>query len=332
VWVIDPAASGAENGLQVNVYAHGHKGPGFALGYNNGRHSIEGSLPNGNYTVEASSFGPNGMSGSQTITVKGAPVEGAILTLTPNSLIPVTVKEEFTGNNFNGSSSFSSNGRSTTFTKGPRVYLRVFLEPMDELGMGTTFTLRNPTGSSDDSLVIEGARAGRYWVQVRSARGYAASVRSGNLDLQHQPLIVGEGGATSPIEITMRDDLAEISGTVEGMTQPASVGSPSGNAGSASPMPPGQTGAHVYCIPLADGPGQFTEMWVGPDGSFTSQNVAPGAYRLIAFDREQSDIEYRNPEAMQAYDSKGVVVRVSGGQREQVQLHLISSGTSAGAQ
>jgi hypothetical protein len=88
----------------------------------------------------------------------------------------------------------------------------------------------------------------------------------------------------------------------------------------------------VYCIPLADSPGQFTEMWVGSDGSFVSQNVAPGAYRLLAFDHEQSDIEYRNPEAMQNYDSKGIVVRVSGGQKERVQLHLISSGGSAGAQ
>ncbi|HLX84508.1 MAG TPA: hypothetical protein VKR59_11465 [Terriglobales bacterium] len=340
VAAIDPAPGGAENGLQVNVYANGHKGPGFTLGYNNAHHTIEGSLPNGTYTVEASSFGPDGMSGSQTITVKGSPVQSASLTLAPNSVIPVTVKEEFTGNNFNGTSSFGSNGRNVTFTKGPRVYLRVFLEPIDELGMGTPFTLRNPTGSADDSLMIEGARAGRYWVRIRSLRGYAASVRSGNLDLLHQPLVVGEGGATSPIEITMRDDLAEISGTIEGMnegmTAPGPAGGPAGSTGStpasASPQPSAQSAAHVYCIPLADSPGQFTEMWVGSDGSFVSQNVAPGAYRLLAFDHEQSDIEYRNPEAMQNYDSKGIVVRVSGGQKERVQLHLISSGGSAGAQ
>ncbi len=334
VGVIDPAAGSGENGLQVNVYANGHKGPGFTLGYNNAHHTIEGSLPNGTYTVEGSSFGENGMSGSQTITVKSSPVQSASLALAPNSLIPITVKEEFTGNNFNGSSSFGGGGRNVTFTKGPRAYLRVFLEPIDELGMGTTFTLRNPTGTADDSLMIEGARAGRYWVRIRSLRGYAASVRSGNLDLLHQPLVVGEGGATSPIEVTMRDDLAEISGMIEGMTAPvgSSAGSTDSTSASATPQPSGQSAAHVYCIPLADSPGQFTEMWVGPDGSFVSQNVAPGAYRLLAFDHEQSDIEYRNPEAMQNYDSKGIVVRVAGGQKEHVQLHLISSGGPAGAE
>jgi hypothetical protein len=45
---------------------------------------------------------------------------------------------------------------------------------------------------------------------------------------------------------------------------------------------------------------------------------------VLAFDQVQGEIEYRNPEAMRAYDSKGQVVRVVGGQKERVQLQLIS--------
>ena len=83
--------------------------------------------------------------------------------------------------------------------------------------------------------------------------------------------------------------------------------------------------AHVYCVPLADSAGQYAEAWVSPDGSFTALKLAPGAYRVLAFDRPQTELEYRNPEAMQAYDAKGPVVRVAGGQTERVRLQLISS-------
>ncbi len=86
-----------------------------------------------------------------------------------------------------------------------------------------------------------------------------------------------------------------------------------------------QVGAVVYFIPVPDGPGKFTETGVNPDGSFDSSDMAPGAYRLLAFDREQPELEYRDPEAMRVFDSKGPVVHVAGGQNERVTLHLIST-------
>ena len=309
-------------GLGVTVYA-GHKGPGFALGYNHAHHAVEGMLPNGTYTVEVTSFRTNGSTGIQTIAVKGAPVEGPSIALTPNGVIGVNVKEEFSSTDHGSSAADSSGpaGRSAPLS-GPRRYLNVTLDPADDFGMGRSVSLRSPTGNQDDALVIEGAPAGRYWVRVQSSRGYAASVRSGVLDLLHQPLVVGVGGAASPIEITMRDDMAEISGTVEGMTPP-----PPGPGGARSSA--AQSRAHVYCIPLADSPGQFTEIWVHPDGTFDYQGLPPGAYRVVAFDRAQGEIEYRNPEAMQGYESKGTVVRLTGGQKESTTVQLISPSTAS---
>jgi hypothetical protein len=298
------------------VYAHGHKGPGFSLGYNNRDHAIEGMLPDGTYTIEASSSGPNRVTGLETLTVKstsgdGRTIEGPRMTLMPNVSIPVNVKEEFTP---------ADRDDRNAASKKPRAYLSVTLESADDFGVGRDVPLQNPTGPGDESLVIEGAPPGRYWVRVQSSRGYPALIRSGNLDLQHQPLVVGAGGGASPLEITMRDDTAEISGTVEGITPPA--------PGPASAPSAGQTRGHVYCIPLADSSGRFTEIWVRPDGSFVSQGLAPGTYRVLAFDQLQRELEYRNPEAMQVYDSKGQVVRVVGGQKERVQLQLISTSIS----
>ena len=180
--------------------------------------------------------------------------------------------------------------------------------------------------------MIENVRPGRYWVTANSSRGYAASVRSGNIDLQHQPLVVAAGGATSPIEIAMRDDTAEIDGMVDGVPPSPSgvvsmgmVSIRDGMAGTGVSYGGMAVPARVYCIPLADSGGQFTEVWVSPDGSFSSPPLPPGAYRVLAFDRRQWELEYRNPEAMQAYDAKGPVVRLVSGQKEHVRLQLIST-------
>jgi hypothetical protein len=323
--IISSTPEVTQNGINVKVYAHGRKGPGFSLGYNNQRHAIEGMLPNGTYTVEASTFGNSGLTGFQTIVIKGAPIDGPSLTLVPNGSIGINVKEEF-ASPVNSSSSWTMNGR-TFAMKGPRRYLNVTLDPADDFGVGRNFSLRNPSGG-DEGLAIEGAPAGNYWVHVDSSHGYAASIRSGNLDLQHEPLVVGAGGGASPIEITMRDDTAQISGTVEGVAAGANgASSPTLGAGGMTfySRNASQPGAHIYCVPLPDSPGQFAEIYVSPDWSFVSPELVPGAYRLLAFDHPEQELEYRNPEAMRAYDSKGLVVRVAGGQKERVQVQISTS-------
>ena len=90
------ANSASAPGISIVVSVQGHRGPGYALGYNHREQTIEGLLPNGNYTLEASSFGANGASGVLNISIKGAPVEGPRMTLVPNGSIGVNIKEEFT--------------------------------------------------------------------------------------------------------------------------------------------------------------------------------------------------------------------------------------------
>lgn len=313
-------------GLNVNVYSQGRNGPGYSLGYNPGTQTIEGTLPNGIYTVEASSLGQTAFSGLLTLNVKGAAVEGARMVLVPGSSVPVNVKEEFTNKEKEeeGPATFND-GKRTFPLRGPRRYLSVTLESADEFGGPQTGLLRPPQGPEDDALVIDNVLPGRYWVRVQTARGYVASVRSGTTDLQREPLVVGAGDAASPIEITMLDDTAIIDGTVDGIIPPPNP-SPEPQPGLETAAPVAPTGpppAHIYCIPLPDSSGEATQIGVAPDGSFTSQPLAPGTYRLLAFDREQTQLEYRNPEVMKTYAGMGPTVRVTGGQKEHVTLHLI---------
>src|SRR5208282_4623379 len=279
-------------GVRVVVSAQGHRGPGYALGYNHRDQTIEGMLPNGNYTLEASSFGPNSASGVLNISVKNAAFEGPRMTLLPNGSISVNVKEEFTStDDANATRTFRVNGELRENPQGPRNYLPTLrLEPADDFGQEWTASLRL-SARTDDALTIDGVQPGRYWVKADSSRGFVASITSGTTDLQHQLLVVGLGGSSPPIEITMRDGAGEIDGTVDGV---AASGSGTETAS-----------AHVYCIPLPDSSGEFKEVWVPADGKFGPQQLPPGTYRVLAFDRAQPELEYRNPEAMRAYEAKG---------------------------
>ena len=316
--------------MNVSVWLRGHEGPGYSLGYNEQDRMIEGSLPNGTYTVEASSFGQAPATGSLNVTVRGGPVEGATITLAGNSSIAVNVKEEYTRGQEPG---VAHSGIGLGISRpGGRFRVRdvnVALLPADDFLQGGVAWMKPPTGPQDDSLVIESVRPGRYWVQVTPMKGFASSVSCGGVDLLQHPLVVASGVSTPPIEVTLRDDSAEVEGTIEGL-----AASGSGEAGSelsggsslyASVGDNGQAAGYVYFVPLPDSSGHFTEAAVSPDGKFRSEQLPPGAYRVLAFDTLQPQLEYRNPEAMRAYDSKGPVIHLTGGQKEHLRPPLIST-------
>lgn len=308
-------------GMSVTVSAQGHRGPGFALAYNNGNQMIEGMLPSGTYTLEAASYGPVGSTGLLSITVKSAPLEGPRMTLASNISIPVNIKEEFTSTEYSGDSTYSVGGR-TLSVAGVRRYLNnVALEPADEFGYSSSAGLRNPAAVDDDALVIDNVQPGRYWVRVYTNRGFASSLTSGTVDLLRHPLVVLAGGSIPAIEIALRDDGAEVDGTVEGIAEmPVS---PQGSIVIGLGSRSFDQSPHVYFLPLPDSSGEFRDGWVSPDGRFNVQQLPPGVYRVLAFGSPPPDLEYRSPETMHAYDDKGEVVRLAAGQKEHLRLQVI---------
>jgi len=310
--------------LDVEVWAQGRRGPGYSLGFNQRDQTAEGLLPNGTYTLQVAGVvqnvagqnmvgqnlaGQNLVSGSANITVHGAAFNGSGITVVPSRPIMVNVKEEFTAPDTTPSTRMIVGSRQFT-VRGPRTYLMVMLEPADDFGQNRGGgSLRPASGPQDEVLAIDNVVPGRYWVRINSARGYVSSATSGGTDLLHAPLVVGPGGASPPIEITMRDDTATLEGIVEGAPET----SPASN----------QSFAFVYCIPLSDSPGQFAETGVSPDGKFNLQTLAPGVYRVLAFKRQRADFEYLGSEGMQAYDAKGPVVRLVAGQKEYLHLRLL---------
>jgi hypothetical protein len=307
------AASGLP--ISINVMVQGHRGPGFSLGYNDRDHTIEGMLPNGTYTLEATGFGMPAAHGLATIAVHDAPVEGPAMMLVANPSIPVSVQWEFTGT--------QNRGISARLAQGAQ-YVNVRLEPTEDFGQAPPIYLRPPTREKNNSLAFDAIPPGRYWVHVYPAPGFPSAVSSGGIDLLHHALTVTEG-SSAPIEITMRNEAAEIDGTVEGFSNvlEKTQGGNESASGSADSVPYHSL-PYVYCIPLPDGNGQFAQTPVGRDGHFNLIDVAPGTYRLLVFPRQQPELEYENPETMKSYESKGIVVRVVAGQKEHVRIPMIS--------
>jgi len=321
-YAVKVPVGGAPLGLPIGiqVWLQGHEGPGYSLGYNAEEQLIQGLLPDGTYVVRATADGSNAMTGMSTLTVKGAAAEGPALMMLPNSSIVVSVREEFQ--------------HRETATQGPMVvdsirnasgngrrpgYLQVSLLPIEEFGFAPGASLRPPRGPDDDSpLMIENVQPGRYRVLVNTAIGFASSVTSNGTDLEHQPLVVALGGATPPIEITVRDDGAEVEGAI--------VGASTRDAAGAGFRSQGQSPGNVYFCPTTGSSGQFRMAWVSPDGKFQLQQLPPGVYRVLAFDRQQPDLEYASEEALSKYEAKAQVIRVVAGQKEHLQLPLITQG------
>jgi len=212
-----PVANPEQNGgMNITVSVQGHRGPGYSLGYNAEKQRIEGALPNGNYLVEATTYGQNSATGAVNIAVAGALADGPGMTLISSSSISVYVSEEFTAADPNNISTWNVAGRSFQ-VHGPRSYLQVRAESEDDFEQRRSSFFRPPTGPNDDLLVIDNLVPGRYRLRFSSSRGYVAAATMGGVDLLREALVVAPG-STTPIEVKMRDDTAEIDGTLTGLT------------------------------------------------------------------------------------------------------------------
>ncbi|HKS96712.1 MAG TPA: hypothetical protein VJV74_11365 [Terriglobia bacterium] len=294
-------------GMGVEVLAGGQGGPGYSLGYNPRTHRIEGWLPDGAYTVELWSYGPPpGLSGSVQISVQGAAATGNTVTLVPDADVRVNVAEEFTSTQGPGEGVPPS---------PPSDHITVSLLPAGEFAQRRRggVSHRQPDAAADEPLTITSIMPGPYWVSVYSGRGFAAAIKYGDTDLLRQPLVVPPGGLRDPIEVTLRDDGAQIEGFIV-----ESASNPQGT----SPVPNPFTAPHVYLIPLPDSAGQFMDAWA-PGGKFSLQKIPPGDYQVLAFARPQQNVEYGNAAAMRKYESLGQEIRLVAGQTAHLQLHLI---------
>ena len=308
-------AATADFGVMVAVYAQGHRGPGFELGYDPERHAVRGSLPNGTYTVEALSYGPTSMTGTTSVTITNEAVMGSPITLTTNPSIEVNVRAQL-------SEAESSQTRHQLQTPTAYITLRSADEYSEERGPGQVYQ------SHSSPPKLEGVKPGRYWVQIQPSGPnlYAAAVTSGMTDLLRAPLVVPAGASVPAIEVTLRDDAGVIEVTVEGAPEDASSMVSGMAVAYSGPMHSGMNGTgldmNLWAIPTGGGAARwFSER---ANGTYKLRQVPPGDYRVAAFDAPQ-EIEAHNPVAMRAYETKGQIVHVTAGETAKVRVKLETS-------
>jgi len=301
--------------MNLVVYPMGHWGPGWSLGYNPMEQTIEGMLQDGNYTVELESFGAARTSTwIANFEVRGAAFEGTPVHLVPNTSITVNVRTEFQSGQ-SGSESESAGGATSTRLANARVMLRA----LEKYGSGERdLQARSVDGSDDPTLVIDNVRPGKYRVEAFSGAGYVASIESGGRDVMKQPLVVGLGGEVPPIEVTLRDDWAEVSGTVEEVA---------GAEGNSQQNRENWRSRVVYLVPIGQGTGQQPLEAAAWDEPFVMKNVPPGDYIALAYEKQQTDLPFSDEEFVKSMESKGQKIHVEAGEKVNVRLKVISGAT-----
>jgi hypothetical protein len=149
---------------------------------------------------------------------------------------------------------------------------------------------------------------GRYSLEISTTQPwYVRSAPSGSLDLLRDELVIGAGRRPEPLELILRDDGASLKVQVlaEGKSSEGSVllfseQTTLANARTASAAP-------------------------GVEINFAG--LAPGDYKLLAFDRDTLDsLEYRNREALAPYLSKAATITLHPGEEATVNVERQGSG------
>jgi hypothetical protein len=265
-------------------------------------------LPSGNYTLEAHSEGRPGEQalgyGRVDLKVAGAPLAGPSLTLLPLHAIPVIIHKDFTATAAEGG--------------GDHAGTNLSLSSADEFAQPSRGAAFQAVRGDPNSFEIAAVGPGRYWVIAYSGEGYISSITSGGVDLLREPLVVGMGSTSPPIEVTLRNDFGAIEGH---LTAPA-ASTPSGIT---APPLGEQRQIIVYAIPLFASSGEATVVGMQPSGEFSFTGLPPGPYRVAAFTTPQK-IDFHSAEGLAKYSGSGQTVTVEPGGTANVQLDSVDTG------
>ena len=303
-------------GMSLQVFDSSGRATAFSLRWDQQRGVAEGELPNGTYSLEARAHGTSEMHGVAAIKVANGPASGT-LTLLPLYPIPVEVRKEFTVEPRNSQQPISGrlNGADAA-TNEVNAGFNLTLTPADTItDEGTVSGPEHPAGSAAGHFVINNAIPGRYWANIFSYDIYVSSITGGGVDLNREPLVVGAGNSTSPIQVTLRNDGGKIACTIN----PSSPG-PETNAGA------GEVGlVFVYAIPTFPSVAQVMQIGGQITDPLQIIGLAPGVYRVFAFDRVEERAQ-NDPQSLLRRDLKGQTVTVEAGSTVNVQLDVNRTG------
>jgi Carboxypeptidase regulatory-like domain len=290
--------SGYAAGQSVNLQLH--NSAGIPLAYNFRFDSASGSfrilwVPAGAYTLEADA--PDGHGHSLTAAVPltvNAEVSGVHVILLPTVNIPIRMSVITSRT---GAERFDA--RENYFPAYVQLVARnsgLFERRYGSQQVGEK-------GAS--SLELQNIAPGTYGVEVNpNGPVYVQSAMSGTTNLLDSDLSVAPGTSPPPIEITLCDDAASLSGNVS--------------------LDPRTLSATILAFSEhASVPPRIQP--TNPGGAFQLSFLPPGAYKILAVDHPDR-LEYANPEVLKKYFSKAREVTLSPEESAKVDLELVKVG------
>ncbi|UWZ84106.1 carboxypeptidase-like regulatory domain-containing protein [Occallatibacter riparius] len=250
-------------------------------------------LPDGSYTIRVSAMRPN-LHQRGSIRVQDSLAGQADVTVAGRDI----TKRIAVGPMVGGSLQVMVTRTAQGGTSGvPGHNGEVFVEiaqasPLND-GMQSVFA----QGSGPGAIETVPPAPGKYWVHTIIADSSLCedSFTAGSSNLGREPLVVGQGGATAPLTLNLRDNCGNLK-----------VSLPSTAAGLTAGEEPSYT---IYLVPdfdtTADAASQTLR--ASTNSSFTFTSLTPGSYHVYAF-AAPVNLEYRNRDVLAQYHGQPVTV------------------------
>lgn len=261
---------------------------------------FHGAIPAGNYILQVRGSDSAGrLSASDVPIVVNGDVEGIVLPVGAAITMPVNVDPRPSGGTTDQALASVLPARDLAVSAIRLVSTELRIDSVEFQAE------RNEHGA----LAFRNLLPGRYSVEITpTAPWYVKSATSGGTDLLHNELVIGSGRRPEPLDIVLRDDGASVRGQIR----------QDGRA------------AGGYVILFSDQASLFhaQAMQLSPGADFFFTGLAPGDYKLLAFDTLDG-LEFRNPEAIGSYLSKATTITLHANETGTINVERMSASKRA---
>jgi len=251
-----------------------------------GKFELKGVSPGSYFLTTQSTVGGQPLSAHLPIQVGAADLEGIELHLLPPMEIAGQIRIEGTSND-----------------KLSR--LNIVLESG---GLTVHSSLGGGRPKEDGTFTFQGMEPAVYQVSAQAPEDlYLKAVRWGDRDVMQSGLDLTQGAAESRLVVVLSANGGQIDGAVED--------------GQSTPV----VDATVTLVPSSGTPSKslFRFASTGPSGHFHMQGIAPGTYKLFAWEEVDPKQVMYDPDFLKPYDSQAQSIEISEGSKASVQLKWI---------
>ncbi|MBV9303579.1 MAG: carboxypeptidase regulatory-like domain-containing protein [Acidobacteriaceae bacterium] len=300
-FTISGVIAGAQNGVGLSFEETDGQQTGISSWQFDQRtgHFFLRGVPPGSWTLI---FNSNDNQGGmyyarQDVTVSGSDLSDLQVLLQRAADIPVNVNHSSAVNQAAPQLQNYVSGSVNGPAQGPGI--QVQLIPSDN--SARRFYAAPQPEDAPGSQVFRGVLPGRYRVSAQAfGTECVDSISMGNVDLTRSDLSVAPGARPEPIAVSLRNDCANITGTVRSETH---------NLQGFALLVPDFLASEPQTMPTQ------------PNGSFSFGGLRPGTYHVYALSDLQG-LEYANPEVLKDY--AGQQITVGANEKANVTVELIA--------